>query len=300
MKKNKNTSKIILAAIVAVLMAVISYSHFSSINSELAEKQKMIEMMQQTKGGANQNVTYAYAVAKTDLKAGEIVSDEDVDFKQFETLDANAFENRSDVVNKVLLQDITTGSVFTTSHIAKISKDDLALKEGCRALTLPADSFQGRSKSMIPGSSVDIYSTVPGDSWILENIKILSFEGNKKTLSASEKPSIEDATSITFQVNTDSISEFISNVSKSRLVLVARGANDTKITHKKSLPSMSNFASKAAASASLPNLPASVPITNLQGGTSGLPQPIQPVIQSPAVELIEANVKSKVTFDSKE
>lgn len=297
MKKNKNTSKIILATIVAVLMAIISYSHFSNINSELAEKQKLIDMMQQSKGGANQNVSYAYAVAKTDLKAGEIVSDEDVDFKQFETLDANAFENRSDVVNKVLLQDITTGSVFTTSHIAKISKDDLTLKEGCRALTLPADSFQGKSKSMVPGSSVDIYTTTPGDNWILENIKILSFEGNKKTLAPGEKPSIEDAASITFQVTTDSISDFISNVSKSRLVLVARGANDTKITHKKALPPMSSFTPKTA---SLPNLPASVPITNLQGGSSGLPQPIQPIIQSPAVELIEANVKSKVTFDSKE
>lgn len=298
MKKNKNTSKIILAAIVAVLMAVISYSHFSNINSELAEKQKLIDMMQQTKGGANQNATYAYAVAKTDLKAGEIVSDDDVDFKQFETIDTNAFENRSDVVNKVLLQDITTGSVFTTSHIAKISKDDLTLKEGCRALTLPADSFQGKSQSMLPGTSVDIYSSIPGDSWILENIKILSFEGVKKTLAPGEKSNIEDATSITFQVTTDSISDFISNVSKGRLVLVARGAHDTKITHKKPLPSMSNFIPKS--SPSLPNLPASVPITNLPGGSAGLPQPIQPVIQSPAVELIEANVKSKVTFDSKE
>lgn len=299
MKKNKNTSKIILATVFSLAITMFSYSHFSSINSELAEKQKMIDLMQQTKGGANQNVTYAYAVAKADLKSGEIVSDDDVDFKQFDTLDANAFENRSDVVNKVLLQDISAGSVFTTSHIAKISKDDLTLKEGCRALTLPADSFQGRSKSMVPGSSVDIYSSVPGDSWILENVKILSFEGNKKTLSANEKPSIEDATSITFQVNTNSISEFISNVSKSRLVLVARGANDTKITHKKAaLPSMNNFSSKSAAS--LPNLPASVPITNFPGGSAGLPQPIQPVIQPPAVELIEANVKSKVTFDSKE
>lgn len=300
MKKNKNTSKIILATIVAFLMATISYTHFSSINSELAEKQRLIDLMQQTKSGTNSNTSYAYAVAKVDLKAGEIVSDDDVDFKSFATVETNAFENRSDVVNKILLQDITNGSVFTTAHIAKISKDDLTLKEGCRALTLPADSFQGKSNTMVPGSSVDIYSSIAGDNWVLENIKLLSFEGGKKTLPEGTKPSIEDATSITFQVDTDSISDFITNISKGRLVLVARNANDTKIRHKKPLPSSGNFSSKSGPS--LPNLPASVPISNLPGpsGLSGLPQPIQPIVQPPAVELIEANVKSKVTFDSKE
>lgn len=291
MRKNKNTSKIILATIVAILATMISYSGFSNMRSQLGEQQKLIELMQKTKTSEYKN-NFAYAVATKNLKAGEIVADDEVDFQQFQIVNKNAFENRSDIVNKVLLQDITSGDVFTSSHIAKISNDDVTLKEGYRALTLPADSFQGKSEKMKVGTFVDIYSASSDDGWILENIRIVAFEGGKGASSpASTDSSVMDASSITFEVSANSISEFISNISKSKLVLVARGANDKKTHKKKSQPSPSNFS--AGAVPFLPNLPASVPITNM----SGLPQPIKPEMQASSVEVIEANVKSKVTFD---
>ena len=296
MRTNKNTSKIILAAIVAILATTISYVGFKNMKNQLNNQQKLIEVMQKTKtADSGYKDNYAYAVATANLKAGEIVADQDVDFKQFDAANTKAFENRSDIINKVLLKDITSGETFTTAHIAKISSDDVTLKDGYRALTLPADNFQGRSDKMVPGSFVDIYSASADNSWILEDIKILSTEGGSST-DASKPPSIVSATAITFEVSTDSISDFISNISKSKLVLVARSANDKKIIHK-NLKSLSKPLSGSMSS--LPKLPASVPISNFSGisGMSGLPQPIQPTVQPSSVEMIEANVKSKVTFD---
>ena len=103
MRKNKNTSKIILAFIVAILATMITYSALNNQQKELDGKEKLIELMQNTKVQSANVGDYAYAVATKDLKAGELVADGDVDFKQFPHADAKAFENRSDVINKVLL-----------------------------------------------------------------------------------------------------------------------------------------------------------------------------------------------------
>lgn len=289
MRKNKNISKIILATISAILAATISYSTFNNIQGELSEKQKLIDLMQKTKASQNTS-NYAYAVAKTNLKAGEIVSDEDVDFQNFESQNNIAFDNRSDIVNKVLLQDIDSGGIFTSDHIAKISNDSTELKEGCRALTLPLDNFQGKSDKMAVGSYVDIYSTSGDSDWILERIKILGFEGDKKDSSGKPINTIMDSNSVNFEVAVGDIPDFISSISKSKLVLVARDPND-KSTKPKKMSSVLGGYDAAPPISSLPNLPEGIP--NL----SGLPQPLNPDSQPASVELIEANVKSKVTFE---
>lgn len=317
MRTNKNTSKIILAVTVAFLAMIISYSAFSNMHKQLTEQQKLIELMQKTKSTESKG-DYAYAVALKDLKAGEIVSDQDVDFKQFSQENSNAFENRSDVVNKVLLQDISSGNMFTSAHIAKISSDEVSLKEGYRALTLPADNFQGKSQTMKQGSLVDIYSESSNNNWVLENVRIISFGDDKKgSTSANSSTDIMNASEITFEVSADDISDFISNTSKGKLVLVARSANDKMVVHKKAkrspnrssnvssnyIPSYgSNYDQSYGSSyeanynytpSSLPKLPASVPVSNL----SKLPRSNQSSVGTRSVELIEANVKSKVTFD---
>lgn len=302
MRTNKNTSKIVLAVTVAFLATMISYSAFSKMQSQMSEQQKIIESMQTTKTG-DQVADYAYAVATKDLAAGEIVSDKDVDFKQFDIENKAAFENRSDVVNKVLLKDIVAGETFTNAHIAKISNDDVTLKDGYRALTLPADNFQGKSEAMKTGSVVDIYSTAVDSNWFLEGVRLVSFESSKPAVPgvAPTAPTIMDASAITFEVPADQIAYFISNVSKGKLMLVTRNASDKAIARK---PVKKHTSDMAHSYPSLPNLPSAVPIANLPGAKgsgadnlSGLPQPIQPTVQQPSVEVIEANVKSKVTFD---
>ena len=297
MRTNKNTSKIILAVIVAFLATMISYSAFSNMQKQLGEQQKLIELMQNTTKSKINKDNFPYAVSTKDLKAGELVADEDVDFKKFDFENKDAFENRSDVINKVLLKDIASGETFTTSHIAKVSNDDITLKEGYRALTLPADKFQGKSSKMAVGSNVDIFNSSGSSEWDLENIKIISFEGAKNAVGISTTPDITSASSITFEVPADSIADFISNASRGGLTLVARNPGDKYVFHKKN--SYDSFAKnyKGGSYSSLPNLPSSVPISNLPGNLSGLPQPIKPQAASQAVEIIEANVKSKVTFD---
>lgn len=290
MRTNKNTSKIILAIIVALLATMISYSSFNNMQTQLGEKERMLASIQGTNPDTVKD--YTYAVATKELKAGEIISDEDIDFSSFETPSFGAFENRSDIVNKVLLQDISKGSIFTDNHIAKISSDELELKEGYRALTLPAERFQGKSNRMAIGSNVDIFSDAGDNSWAMENIKIINLEGeNGKPVS-----DIVAAKSITFEVAADDIADFIANMSKGNIILVARKSGDKRIIAKKR--TFSNSSASTGSYPSLPNLPANVPVSDFPAtGISGLPQPIQPYSSSPSVELIEANVKSKITFD---
>lgn len=298
MRTNKNTSKIILAIIVAFLATMISYSGFKNMRNQLNEQQQLINVMQKTNAGSAKE-SYAYATATTDLNAGDIVADTDVDFKQFDTKETNTFENRSDVVNKVLLKSIKSGEVYTNAHIAKISNDDVTLRDGYRALTLPSDNFQGKSDKMTAGSFVDVYSASSDSDWVLENVRIVSFESNK-ALAVGVPPGITNASAITFEVPADSISDFISNISKNKLMLVERSPNDQKTYHKRGKRAHGNSDGEYSANSmnSLPNLPKSVPIKNFPGGNlSGLPQPLQPAAQQSAVEVIEANVKSKVTFD---
>lgn len=316
MRKNKNRSKIILAFIVAILATMFTYTTFNKMQTDLVGKEKMLETIQ-TINSRTQADNYAYAVAVKDLKAGEIVSDSDIDFKQSPIEDATAFENRSELVNKVLLQDILAGATFTNTHIARVSGGDLdstTLRNGYRSLTLPAENFQGKSNKMVAGASVDIFSASNDEPWALENVKILSFEGSGMSVAKpSDKlgdkqatslgvPTIMTASSINFEVPVGSISDFITNASKGRLVLVARNPNDKRVYRKNPTYTPSYPTPQGGSRSSmrpLPNLPANVPITSLPGGSdiSGLPAPIKPAVPSQEVEMIEANVKSKVTFD---
>ncbi len=315
MRTNKNTPKIILAITVALLATLISYTTFSSMQKELNEQKKLINVMQQVQtANKNKIETFAYAVSTKELKSGEIVSEDDVDFKNFTVEDKEAFDNRSDIVNKVLLKDIGMGEVFTSSHIAKISSDNIELKEGYRALTLPADNFQGKSAKMKIGSLIDIYSSNTDSPWFLEGIKILNFESRQKTDTAqnSKDISIFDANSITFEVPVAYVPDFISNASKNKLVLVTRGEHEKTIRRsapssavKKHTETSINYKAEANRLNSLPKMPKSLPsisgISSPAVSGSGefrdLPAPVQPKAEGPSVEIIEANVKSKVTFD---
>jgi len=288
MRTNKNTSKIILAIVVALLATMISYSSFNNMQAQLGEKEKILETLQ----GSDTIKDFSYAVATKDLKAGELVADDDIDFSSFSTPTFGAFENRSDVVNKVLLKDIIKGTVFTDSYIAKISGDEIELKEGFRALTLPAEKFQGKSNRMKTGSNVDILSDFEG-GWSMEGVKIIGLEG-EKGLPAGD---IINAKTITFEVPADDMADLIMSISKGNSILVSRNPGDKKIGLKKKKSPASTYSANDSYS-SLPNLPANVPISDYpSSGVSGLPQPIAPLSNAPSVEVIEANVKTKVTFD---
>ncbi len=92
------------------------------------------------------------------------------------------FENRSDVVNKILLKDISSGEAFTNAHMPKSPMMMSHLREGYRALTLPGDNFQGKSDTMVLGKFIDIYTSSNDNSWVLENIKIMSSRVTVKAL----------------------------------------------------------------------------------------------------------------------
>ncbi len=56
------------------------------MHNQISEQQKMIDLCKKFQAESKKE-TFAYAVSKNDLKAGQMVSDEDVDFKQFDNMD---------------------------------------------------------------------------------------------------------------------------------------------------------------------------------------------------------------------
>jgi Flp pilus assembly protein CpaB len=279
MRKNKNTSKIILATIVAILAAMVSYSAFNSLHQQVSEQKQLINLMHKTKSGKKKkNEKYSYAIAKKNLKAGNTLKHTDFKFKDFEEKSLTKIKNKSQLIGKILLKNIDKDEAFTMKHIGNASTD-VIIKEGYRALTMKSSNFEGKSNKMQVGTSVDIYSTSKRTKWSLEDIRIADIEGR-----SGRKSNLVDSASVTFEVPVDKISEFISNASKTKMVLVARGPN-SKPKKKQEKPKISEPA--------LPNLPSAPPIENL----SGLPLPLQPEASPVEIELIEANVKSKVRFD---
>ena len=292
MRTNKNKQRIFLAATVALLAMIISYSVFGSMRNQLEDQKKTIaEMQKNANVEINAKAEYVYAYATKDLNSGEIVAENDVDFKGFPIQNYSAIENSSDVVNKILLKNIKKGEIFTSSHIAKISNDNVELREGYRALTLPTESFQGKSKNMISGSYVDIYSTSSDSSWVLEGVRILELEPS------NSGGGIVDANTVTFEVPVNYVSDFISNLSKNKLVLVTRNKKEMKIKHYTA--KSTDFPVKNSISTKNP-MPKIESLPSWSSSMPDLPPPEAPIkaIQSPeaSVEVIEANVKTKVTF----
>ncbi len=64
---------------------------------------------------------------------------------------------------------------------------------------MPADNFQGKADSMVPGTAIDIYSAATNNDWVMENIKIMSFENSKAAAGVSTPTTIQSATAITLR-----------------------------------------------------------------------------------------------------
>lgn len=275
----------------AIVATVFSFGAFNGLNSNLYEKERalkekdqLIELMKKSQSTKrDKKTTYRYFVANKDLKAGHKLEKSDIDQKTFETKKIDSVKSEKDLVGKILLKSISDGQAFSISHVPSLLDSGIELKKGYRALTLPAASFQGKTNDMEVGTSVDVFTSSSKNNWSLENIRIIGLESR-----TGDDSSMLNSQSITFEVPASDIQNFISNSSRNKMVLVARSPYDT--TSKKRSVVKKSVAPEDTV---LPSLPKAPEIKNL----SGLPDPLQPDSSSYEVEMIEANVKSKVQFE---
>lgn len=312
MRSKSNKKKKIIIAVCAGIIA--AFGIFSSVNKKDAmidklsqelntQKAQLANISQNISGSINDISANKAVIAKKDIPAGTIINNEIIEEKHFEQalIPSDANKNLYSLIGKVAAKDIKSGEFVKKADIMENNYNGLDLPSGMRAITIPVSYLQGLGSYMSKGSRVDIISTTKTDSSkpqvILQDVKIISLEG----VSDGDNQPATKATSITFQIPAELSANIVDAMMSGKLQIVARNLTD-RVKVKSSTTSTKNrnktvSSIKNVSNFTLPEIPA---ITGIPSSSmSGLPSPAMPSLApTKKVELIQANVKSEVTFDS--
>lgn len=318
MRSKQNKKKMLIATVIGVFagVAMLSSSNgqrdmINGLNTRLMEQDKVIASLKNSPstGGVTPVQINKAVFAKADLAAGTSISPENAEVKDINPALAprNGYADISALIGKTLAAPVKAGDYITKDKIAVIPDgSSLNLAPGMRAVTLPIDSIKGLASYVVVGSRVDILpmGTRNGVQDVLQNIKILSLENDPATPS---NVIASKATGITFEVPTSMVYGLVSAATDGKLQVIARSPNDksTTATIRHSAPRYSSHSEAALPplNMQLPKVPGNISIVPEKGLTpekslGGLPEPTEPPKPpSRKVELIQANVKSEVSFD---
>lgn len=309
MRSKSNRKKTIIALTAGFLAA---FGIFTSFNQKDAQVQRSINEVQQLKvqmsklsqnmiTGITPSSTNIAILAKQKIPSGTVLKAEMMEARQIkpELMPVGSLNNLYSLIGKVSLKDIKLGDFIKNTDIVENSYTEIDLPDGMRAISIPVAYIQGLATFMKKGSSVDIISTAKTATeqpeLILQNIKLISVDGQTAGVTDATK-----ATSLTFQIPAASSARLVNAMMSGKLLIVARNFTDKKIISKNNnekkhyAASSSLNISPISSNYNLPELPA---LTKLS--PSGLPAPASPSVKpTRKVELIQANVKSEVNFNS--
>lgn len=310
MHSKSNRKKMIIALTAGFLAAL---GMFTSFNQKDAQEQKSINEVQILKNQMNKlsdNITIGISpiskdiaiLAKQKIPVGTVLKAEMMESKQInpQLMPTNSLNNLYSLIGKISIKDINSGDFIKNSDIAENTYTEIDLPDGMRAISVPVAYLQGLASFIKKGSCVDIISTAKTSTeqpeLILQNIKLISIDGATAGVTESNK-----ATSLTFQIPASSSARIVNAMMSGKLLIVARNFTDKKIISKNYKERIHSSKSNSSininplsANYKLPELPTLTKIS-----PNGLPQPASPTASSSRkVELIQANVKSDVTFNS--
>lgn len=278
-KKNKN--KLIISAIAGVIVALLCYQNFASMQSQIETQKKQINTLQNQGLSANPNAQ-TYLVAAKNIAKGQKIKEDDLKFKTLEVKIGGGITNKVDVVGAIATNDINEGGILTEKMFEGKKVDPSGLKTNYRAVSVPYEKIQGLSSYIKPLTYVDIYSTSQNMPYSIDNIRIMSFD---------KEESGTKIKTITFEIPKYEVPIFVEAMSSSKLLLVSRGADEP-----------SSEASSGGKGGLEPPRLAPLVVNDLEA----LPAPMSPkggsINISPlkpmnTVEIIQANTKTQVVFD---
>lgn len=99
---------------------------------------------------------YAQLVATRDIEAGESLQAADITLQKVERPEVHRFERASEVVGKVAVLPIKSGTVFSPNNFLNLSELAQALGPGERALAVKVSEVTGVGGFLRPGDHVDV------------------------------------------------------------------------------------------------------------------------------------------------
>ena len=188
MRAKKNNKKLIIAISLGMLATVGVFSmvnnqksSIEALNQKLAQQQAaaLASMQaQQSNIVIKQDETTNTILAKTDIKAGEIITINKIEKKEYKKseLPPGFFINENFVLGKSTSQYIPAGKIITGEDILAVNSNSLNIPPGMRAITIPTSLIQGLASYIYIGSKIDLVSTKSPPEFIAQNIKIIALE----------------------------------------------------------------------------------------------------------------------------
>jgi Flp pilus assembly protein CpaB len=318
MRAKPNKRKLIIAVFAGIIASFLVLNIAGNLNRKIQEQNDVISNLKQrasdTAKNISQNEDEEVVVAKTNISAGTQFSTSNIEIKSLDakTIPSGSIKSLDAILGMTANEDITLDSPIIASKIVEFNKKILDIPPGMRAITIPIESIQGFASYISIGTKIDIVSMEKSDNLpdlILQNVRIIAFETGAKPASGGNTPS-GSVSGITILAPANGIPRLVGAIAKGKLQLVTRNEEDNEYV------AAPNPKAKAVAAAppianinpgklSLPPVittPAvTLPPSNLSG-LSSLPAPATPPRRPPKppkkVELIQANVKTDVTFDN--
>lgn len=278
-KKNKN--KLIISAIAGVIVALLCYQNFASMQNQIETQKKQINTLQNQGVSANPNAQ-TYLVAAKNITKGQKIKEDDLKFKTLEVKIGGGITNKADIVGATALNNINEGGILTTKMFEGKKVDPSGLKPNYRAVSVPYEKIQGLSSYIKPLTYVDVYAISQNMPYSIENIRIMSFD--KEEVGTKIK-------TVTLEIPKYDVPTFVEAMSSSKLLLVSRGAEENSSTSSSS--SVDGLEPPKLAPLVVNDLEALPAPMSPKGGSINI-TPLKPVN---TVEIIQANTKTQVVFD---
>jgi len=302
MRHKQNKKKLFIAVMLAIVAGLTVFSSMNSqkttintLSQQLAEQQKTITQLKDTSSQVSNNILGSkVAVAKQDVKAGTKLTADMLELKEItgKITDDN-IKDLSVLEGQILSEDVKAGSPVTKSRTLGLRYINLDIPQGMRAITIPVSYIQGLASYITVGSKIDVISVKKNDNpeFIVQGVKIISLEG--QNVAGSEAPSSK-ADAVTLLVPVNTVPRLVDAMANGKLQVIARGFSDNHVV--KSYIRMSNSENTYSSNKfTLPPPPNEIRLT----GISNIKQnsgSLAPIYQK--VEVIQANVKSEVSFDN--
>ncbi len=308
MRSKRNKKKIIIATVFAVLATSVLFNSINAQKALIAELDRKIQQQQkaaQTGNASQQEVVpegpekekFKAVVAADDINVGDIFTLHKLKIEEFfeDELPSNYFKTPALVVGKKASKNIIPGAFITPAEVQVTDMNTIDIPKDVRAVTIPAENFEGLASHIIVGSRVDILKKGKPPEFIAQNVSIVAFEEptninnpqpkTKKSEAESANLTAKKAGAITFLIPVDIVSDLVFAMSNNKLQLIARNSGDDKIIMPESdLPPPPSFDQVT----SMPDVPKEV----------DLPPPKMPKPEPRKVEIIKANTVSSIEFDS--
>lgn len=318
MNSSKKKKKLLIAILLAGILSLVIFSQINSLNRKIEENQKQIEEKNQAlRSVKNQNNQIGDAlmsldgqmvqtvVAKENLFSRTKIKPEYLTIKSIKStsLKGSVFSDPTVLSGKILLNDVPAGSPITSKDIDTSSFE---IPVGMRAITIPMEYIQGLSSYINIGSKIDVVSAVKQESItseiVLQNVKVIAFETASRGSESDSSSSVQSIiTAVTLEIPAKAISRTVSAMANGKVQLISRNDRDNTVVVQavRRINRASNsFVNMGGGRPVLPPPPNYLNPKNF--GALPAPDKLGTGISGggPKVEVIQANVKSEVTFGS--